>query len=202
MDEAVKYAEDNDVLLVHAAGNESNNIDSVDNFPNPDFLFSNDTANNFLTVGAYGDPKVNDGQLIAYFSNYGKNSVDVFAPGVKIYSTIPRSYTYEDGTSMASPVVTGIAALIRSYYPQLSAAQVKYAITKSANNLSNKEVNKPIRDDNTTFEPVQMSELSKSGGLVNAGAAIELASTLKPDTKKVQDKNNSKTLQNNLEKNK
>ena len=202
VDEAVKYAEDNDVLLVHAAGNESNNIDSVDNFPNPDFLFSNDTANNFLTVGAYGDPKVNDGQLIAYFSNYGKNSVDVFAPGVKIYSTIPRSYTYEDGTSMASPVVTGIAALIRSYYPQLSAAQVKYAITKSANNLSNKEVNKPIRDDNTTFEPVQMSELSKSGGLVNAGAAIELASTLKPDTKKVQDKNNSKTLQNNLEKNK
>jgi subtilisin family serine protease len=145
---------------------------------------------------------VNDVKLIAYFSNYGKNSVDVFAPGVKIYSTIPHSYTYEDGTSMASPVVTGIAALIRSYYPQLSAAQVKYAITKSASNLSDKEVNKPIRDDNTTFEPVQMSELSKSGGLVNAGAAIELASTLKPDTKKIQEKNNSKTLQNNLEKNK
>ncbi len=138
VDEAVKYAEDHDVLLVHAAGNESNDIDSVDNFPNPNFLYIKDEPKNFITVGAYGDPKVNDGKFIAYFSNYGKNSVDVFAPGVKIYSTLPHSYGYHDGTSMASPVVTGIAALIRSYYPQLSAAQVKYAITKSAKTYAKK----------------------------------------------------------------
>jgi subtilisin family serine protease len=197
VDEAVKYAEDHDVLLVHAAGNESNNIDSVDNFPSPNFLYINDEPKNFITVGAYGDPKVNDGKFIAYFSNYGKKSVDVFAPGVKIYSTVPHSYGYHDGTSMASPVVTGIAALIRSYYPQLSAEQVKYAITRSAKQYS-EEVNKP--GDYNSTEQTEMSELT-SGGFVNADAAVELASTLKPDLKKNQEKNNTKVLQNNLEKN-
>ncbi len=195
VDEAVKYAEDHDVLLVHAAGNESDNIDSVDNFPNPNFLYIKDQPSNFITVGAYGDPKINDGKFIAYFSNYGKNSVDVFAPGVKIYSTLPHSYGYHDGTSMASPVVTGVAALIRSYYPQLSAEQVKYAITKSVKNYSS-TVNKP--GDYNSDEQTEMNELG--GGFLNADAAIEMASTLKPDVKKNQEKN-SKNLQNNLEKN-
>lgn len=199
VDEAVKYAEDHDVLLVHAAGNESEDNDSVDNFPNPDFLYIKDKPKNFITVGAYGDPKVNDGKFIAYFSNYGKNSVDVFAPGVKIYSSVPGGYAFFDGTSMASPVVTGIAALIRSYYPKLSAEQVKYAITQSSKN-HDEEVNKPQKDDNSTDEQINMSDLC-IGGFVNAASAIELASTLKPETKKVQDKNNSKPLQNNLEKN-
>jgi len=197
VDEAVKYAEDNDVLLVHAAGNESNNIDSTDNFPNPNFLYIKDAPKNFITVGAYGDPKVNDGKFIAYFSNYGKNSVDVFAPGVKIYSTVPHSYTYHDGTSMASPVVTGVAALIRSYYPQLSAEQVKYAITNSVSHYSN-EVNKPVRDDYTAVIPVDMSELAINPGFLNAASAVQVASTLKPE--KQQNKSN-KDLQNNLEKN-
>ena len=200
VDEAVKYAEDHDVLLVHAAGNESHNIDSVDNFPNPNFLFIKDEPGNFLSVGAYGDPHVNDGKLIAYFSNYGKNSVDVFAPGVKIYSTLPHSYGYHDGTSMASPVVTGVAALIRSYYPQLSAEQVKYVITNSGRHFS-EEVNKPIPNDNSTYIPIQLSELGTNVGFLNAASAVELASTLKPDVKKIQDKNNKNKLQNNLETN-
>ncbi|MEP6466814.1 MAG: S8 family peptidase [Parafilimonas sp.] len=199
VDEAVKYAEDHDVLLVHAAGNESNNIDSVDNFPNPNFLYLKDEPKNFITVGAYGDPKVNNGKFIAYFSNYGKNSVDVFAPGVKIYSTLPGSYGYHDGTSMASPVVTGIAALIRSYFPQLSAEQVKYAITKSARQYS-AEVNKPMRDDPSTYFSVTMNELTNNGGFADAETAVKLAATLKPDVKK-NEKNNVKPLQNNLEKN-
>ncbi|HEX5153722.1 MAG TPA: S8 family peptidase [Parafilimonas sp.] len=200
VDEAVKYAEDHDVLLVHAAGNESHNIDSVDNFPNRHFLFINEEPGNFITVGAYGDPHVNDGRLIAYFSNYGKNSVDVFAPGVKIYSTLPNSYGYHDGTSMASPVVTGVAALIRSYYPQLSAEQVKYVITNSGSHFS-QEVNKPIPNDNATYVPIQLSELGTNVGFLNAASAVELASTLKPEAKKIQDKNNKNKLQNNLETN-
>jgi subtilisin family serine protease len=200
VDEAVKYAEDHDVLLVHAAGNESNNIDSADNFPNPNFLYMNDTAKNFITVGAYGDPQVNDGKFIAYFSNYGKNSVDVFAPGVKIYSTVPHSYAYHDGTSMASPVVTGIAALIRSYFPQLSAEQVKYAIVNSGSHFS-AVVNKPLHDDNTTVIPVPFGDLGINPGFVNAAGAVELAATLKPENKKSNEKNNAKNLQNNLEKN-
>ncbi len=198
VDEAVKYADDHDVLLVHAAGNESHNIDTVDNFPNPNFLYIKSKPANFITVGAYGDPKVSEGKYIAYFSNYGKESVDVFAPGVKIYSTVPHSYGFHDGTSMASPVVTGIAALIRSYYPQLSAEQVKTAIEKSVKPFTG-EVNKP--GDYNSTEQASMSELSKSGGFVNADAAVEFAATLKPDAKeKTKDKNKS-SLQNNIEKN-
>lgn len=196
VDEAVKYAEDHDVLLVHAAGNESNNIDSSDNFPNPNYLFLKGKPTNFITVGAYGDPAVNDGKYIAYFSNYGKNSVDIFAPGVRIYSTVPGSYTYHDGTSMASPVVAGIAGLIRSYYPQLSAAQVKYAIVNSGGDYTG-EVNKPVKDDNTTLIPVPFSELGLNPGFANAASAVKLAATLKPEPTK----NNVKSLQNNIEKN-
>lgn len=196
VDEAVKYADDHDVLLVHAAGNESHDIDTVDNFPNPNFLYLKGTSGNFITVGAYGDPSVNQGKYIAYFSNYGK-TVDVFAPGVKIYSCVPNSYGYHDGTSMASPVVTGIAALIRSYYPQLSAEQVKYAIVKSVKPYSN-AVNQPGEYDGT--ETTTMDKISASGGFVNADAALELASTLKPDGK-VKTVDKKSTLQNNLEKN-
>ena len=199
VDEAVQYAEDHDVLLVHAAGNESNDIDTVDNFPNPNFLYLKDKPDNFITVGAYGDPKVNGGKFIAYFSNYGENSVDVFAPGVKIYSSVPHSYGYHDGTSMASPMITGIAALIRSYYPQLSAAQVKYAIVNSGSHFST-EVNKPLHDDPTTLVPVQLSDLGINPGFANAAGALQLASTLKTDAKKLQEKN-AKKLQNNLETN-
>jgi subtilisin family serine protease len=198
VDEAVKYADDHDVLMVHAAGNESHDIDTVDNFPNPNFLYIKDKPGNFITVGAYGDPKVNDGKNIAYFSNYGKESVDVFAPGVKIYSTVPHSYGYHDGTSMASPVVTGIAALIRSYYPQLSAEQVKSAIVKSVKPYS-EEVNKP--GDYNSTEETTMDELSISGGFVNADAAVEYASALKPDTKEKTQEKPKASLQNNLEKN-
>ena len=199
VDEAVKYAEDHDVLLVHAAGNESNDIDSTDNFPNPNFLYIKDKPDNFITVGAYGDPQINNGKLIAYFSNYGKNSVDVFAPGVRIYSTIPHSYTYHDGTSMASPVVAGIAALVRSYYPQLSAEQVKYAIVNSGKHYS-AEVNKPLHDDPSTYTPIQFSDLGINPGFANADGAVELAATLKPDTKKSESKS-VKKIQNNLETN-
>lgn len=197
VDEAVKYADDHDVLLVHAAGNESHDIDTVDNFPNPNFLYIKDEPKNFITVGAYGDPKVNEGKFIAYFSNYGK-AVDVFAPGVRIYSTVPHSYGYHDGTSMASPVVTGVAALIRSYYPQLSAGQIKYAIDKSARHYSN-EVNQPAEDD--ANQQTSMDNLSASGGFINADDAVEFAATLKPDGKEKSLDKNKSAFQNNIEKN-
>lgn len=196
VDEAIKYADSKDVLIVHAAGNESHNVDSVDNFPNADLLTLNTKAQNFISVGASGDTHVAGGKIIADFSNYGKNSVDVFAPGVKIYSTLPggNQYGFLNGTSMSSPVVTGIAALIRSYYPSLSAKQVKYAIENSAENLTgNTAVNVP-----GTERTVLINELCKTGGFVNADAAIELAATLKPEATEIKkkDKKNTPTLIN------
>ena len=176
VDEAIHYAESKDVLLVHAAGNESHDVDVVDNFPNPDLITFNSTATNFITVGASGDPHVGGGKLVADFSNYGKTTVDVFAPGVKIYSTLPggNQYGFLNGTSFSSPIVTGIAALIRSYYPELSASQVKYAIDKSIENKTDITVNVPGTDSTTTLQ-----QLCETGGFVNAYNAVEVAASLK-----------------------
>jgi len=172
VDEAVQYAESKGVLLVHAAGNDAKDLDSSFNFPTPVFI-DDKKATNWITVGASGDP--NAGGLRASFSNYGKEGVDVFAPGVKIYSSVPGgdTYSFQQGTSMASPVVAGLAAFILEYYPHLSAEQVKMAIEKSAE-ITAKEIN-----GGGTEEDAGFANLSQTGGIVNAYEAIKYASTLK-----------------------
>lgn len=183
VDSAFEYAAQHDVLLIHAAGNESENIDSLPNYPNGDLLaYGGIQAPNLITVGASGDPRIGDTHLAANFSNYGKKTVDVFAPGERIYSTVPETskYAYLDGTSMASPVVTGLAALIRSYFPKLSAEQVKYVIEHSVEIPKNDTTVLP----GTSDQMVPFSSLSKSGGIINAYNAVKLASTLKPEKKK------------------
>ncbi len=178
IDSAVRYAESKDVLIVHAAGNESTDIDVKENFPNPNYLLSTTKASNFITVGASSDPKIKGG-LIADFSNYGKETVDVFAPGVKIYSTLPGKHEYGNlqGTSMAAPVVAGLAALIRSYFPDLSAQQVKQAIEKS---VSIPDASFKIIKPGTKNEIVPFTDLCRTGGIIDAYGAVELASTMKP----------------------
>jgi subtilisin family serine protease len=182
VDEAVQYAEKKGVLLVHAAGNDGKNVDTTDNFPSPIYKATNQKATNWITVGASGDPS--NGGIAANFSNYGKKEVDIFAPGVQIYSTMPGGDKYGEasGTSMACPVVAGTAALIMSYYPALSAQQIKYVIEKSANQI-NEVVKQPGSDLTVPF-----NELSKSGGLLNAYSAIQLASTLKGERKMAKEK--------------
>ncbi|MBI5370534.1 MAG: S8 family peptidase [Sphingobacteriales bacterium] len=185
VDDAVKYAESKGVLLVHAAGNDAKNLDTTFNFPTPELL-DGYKPNNWITVGASGDPKA--GGLTANFSNYGKKEVDVFAPGVKIYATVPGGNTYQNlqGTSMASPVVAGLAAFILEYYPNLSARQVKMVIEKSARKPEDK-VKNPGTDDMTGLD-----ELCKSGGIINAYDAVKLASTLKGERKPQPKKNTTK----------
>ncbi|MBK7433822.1 MAG: S8 family peptidase [Chitinophagaceae bacterium] len=181
VDDAFRYAESKNVLLVHAAGNDAKNVDTADNFPNPVFVDGKGRANNVITVGASGDPK--SGGLTASFSNYGKKEVDVFSPGVKIYATLPGGDKYGNlqGTSMACPLVAGIAALALEYYPNLSARQLKYVIEKSAQ-VPEYKVKIPGTDDLT-----DLSELSKTGGIVNAYEAIKLASTIKGERKPVKE---------------
>jgi cell wall-associated protease len=179
VDSAVRYAESKGVLLVHAAGNDAANVDTTDNFPNPHFRHSTYTASNWITVGASSDPLAEPGfnSYTASFSNYGKNEVDVFAPGTRIYSTVPGGNKYENlqGTSMAAPVVTGVAALVLEYYPSLTPQQVKYCIVKGATPLPVK-VKKPGTED----QMVNLSDISISGGIVNALGALKVASTLNP----------------------
>ncbi|MEY4586068.1 MAG: hypothetical protein RIT05_486 [Bacteroidota bacterium] len=176
VDEAVAYAAAKDVLLIHAAGNDGKNLDTSYNYPTSKFI-DDKRASNWITVGASGDPVA--GGITAGFSNYGKLEVDVFAPGVKIYSTVPGGNTYQflQGTSMASPVVAGLAALLLEYFPTLSARQIKDVIERSAVPLSD-SVRTPGTGKLTT-----LNNLSKTGGLVNAYEAVKLASTIKGERK-------------------
>lgn len=169
VEDAIRYAEKKDVLIVKASGNEGVDIDSLMMFPTA-FYRNGKRASNVITVGA-NTPNQETNGLIAPFSNYGKSSVDVFAPGFKIYSTVQGINTYEamNGTSMAAPVVTGLAALIKSYFPKLSAVQIKQIIEKSAVKIET-PVNKPGTD-----EQISMSRLCRTGGIVNAYNAIKLA---------------------------
>lgn len=181
VDEAVKYASSKGVLLVHAAGNDAKNIDIEDNFPSRNF--NNDTLqpfSNWITVGASGaTPK----EIAASFSNYGKREVDVFAPGIRIYSTIPGGNTYgeKDGTSMASPVVAGLAALILSYYPDLTPEQIISIIKTSSLKITDRVTIKPGTED----EQVSLLDLSSTGGIVNAYEALTLAAVTKGERKAV-----------------
>ena len=178
VDSAIKYAASKDVLILHAAGNDGADNDVKENYPSPLYTQWNYKAENFLTIGASGDPKISK-SVAADFSNYGKINVDVFAPGVKIYSTLPGGNQYGNlnGTSMSTPIVTGLAALIRSYYPALSAVQVKNIIESSVWIPDTSLINiKPGQMP----EPIAFSSLSKTGGIVNAYYAISAADLTKP----------------------
>jgi subtilisin family serine protease len=171
--EAILYAAKHDVLIVHAAGNDASNVDSVFFYPTSK-LDSAGYANNVITVGASGAERAN---LIGSFSNYGKASVDVFAPGVQIYSSVYKNdtskYAVYSGTSMASPVVAGLAAVLRSYYPRLSAVQVKSLIERSVTKIDGY-----VKMPGAGKREVTMKELCRTGGIVNAYRAVKMAAEL------------------------
>ncbi len=167
--EAIKYAAKNDVLIVNAAGNDGADIDVEKTFPNDSKDLLTEISDNVITIGAMS-LNYNE-KLPASFSNYGKVNVDVFAPGVDIYSTFPKDeYQAISGTSMAAPSTAGVAALVRSYYPQLSASQVKHILMNSGVKI-NFDVIKPGTKD----EKVPFADLSVSGRVVNAYNALKMA---------------------------
>ncbi|WP_353780056.1 S8 family serine peptidase [Winogradskyella sp. 3972H.M.0a.05] len=172
VDDAVRYAQRKDVLLVHAAGNAASELDGTNNFPHKEFerrgFLGKKTPKNWIEVGAT-TYNFNE-NFVASFSNFDKYFVDIFAPGYQIYSTTPNStYSKYNGTSMASPMVAGVAALIRSYFPKLSAKQVRHIILKSATPIDLK-VKRPDNNKEVPFE-----SLSVTGAILNAESAIKMA---------------------------
>ncbi|MEX2177454.1 MAG: S8 family serine peptidase [Gemmatimonadaceae bacterium] len=172
VDAAVKYADERGVLMVHGAGNDGNDLAKAESFPTPVYA-DGGRAVNWITVGATSWNGRDS--LVASFSNFGKAQVDVFAPGVDIYSTyLNGGYKKESGTSMASPVVAGLAALIMSYYPTLTATDVRRVITESAVRRVDQMVVRPGAEGGM----VKFGDLSVTGGIVNAYAALRLAEQL------------------------
>ena len=170
--DAIKYADKKDVLIVNAAGNDGIDLDITTSYPNDQNGTGEEMSDNFITIGAlnykYGE------EMVATFSNYGATSVDLFSPGVKIWSTTPLdTYEYLQGTSMASPNVAGVAAMIRSYYPKLSAKQVKQVLMDSGLHTSNPVI---VGGEESNIQP--FDAISKSGNTANLYNALIMASKM------------------------
>ncbi|UYZ65066.1 S8 family peptidase [Hymenobacter weizhouensis] len=167
VEDAIRYAASKNVLLVHSAGNESQNLDQQVQYPASVYQ-NGQRIPNMITVGA--SARTNDENLVAEFSNYSKTQVDVFAPGSQIYSTLPQGrFGNMSGTSMAAPVVSGMAAVLKSYFPQLTAEQLKRIILASAA-PTHTRVRQPGSD-----KLVDFADLSQTGGVVNLYRAVQLA---------------------------
>lgn len=174
--DAIKYAESKDVLIVFAAGNDGKNVDTEPSYPSDSKDKKTEIASNVLKIGALNN---NYGtKMVADFSNYGATNVDIFAPGVKIYATIPEGkYKYEQGTSMASPNVAGVAAMIRSFYPNLKANQVKQIIMQSGKTI---DFDVEVGEEHTLMP---FSQTCVSGKIVNAYNAMKMAEQLSKEIK-------------------
>ncbi|MDB9828483.1 S8 family peptidase [Flavobacteriaceae bacterium] len=170
--DALTYASENDVLIVNAAGNEGTDLDTIQVYPNDQVGVGAEISDTFLTVGALNYKYGSD--LLATFSNYGKVNVDVFSPGVKIWATTPLdTYAFLQGTSMASPNVAGVAAMVRSYYPKLSAKQVKQILMDSGLSVKMEVVLGGDPENKNSFE-----NISTSGKMVNMYNAFIMASKM------------------------
>lgn len=175
VEDAIKYAESNGVLLVHAAGNEGINVDVDAKYPTPVYK-NGEVAKNYITIGASNSKK--DKMLPAPFTNYGQNNVTLFSPGVDVISLdTTNTYGMSSGTSIASPMVSAVAATVWSYYPDLSVTQLIEVLKKSTYVVEKpKKVMVPNKGAKSKTK-AKFSTLSQTGGVVNLYNALQIAST-------------------------
>ena len=171
VDQATKLAETKGVLIIHSAGNSGLNIDEEESYPSGQYL-DRSKASNWLTVGASGS--INNDAVASRFSNYGQKNVDIFAPGENIISAdTTNTYNMNDGTSLSSPVVSGIAALILSYYPDIKPQEMIQILIETSTKIEKKVFQPGLTSEDP--RKVKFGTLSKSGGIVNAYEAMKRA---------------------------
>lgn len=163
---AIAYADSKGVLLVHAAGNDGEDVDVNPNFPTNMYSFQTKKADLYLTIGS----STKDAKALASdFSNYGKTKVDVFAPGSQIYNSVPQSeYKILQGTSMAAPMVTGAAAMLKSYFPNMTMLEIKNVLLETSKKYPKGMITKPGSTDMVAFDT-----LSETGGVIDIYAAVK-----------------------------
>lgn len=173
--EALKYADKHNVLVVSSAGNSNLNLNIENNYyPNDNHNNEKEVSSNFLLVGSTSHKL--DKSFKSYFSNYGENDVDIFAPGENIYTTLPKNkYKNDSGTSLASAITSSVAAMVFSYYPNLEASQVKGILMSSGLEYTF-EVFTPTKEDKNKTTP--FNKLSKSGKVLNAYNALIMADSM------------------------
>jgi subtilisin family serine protease len=172
VDSAIRYAASKDVLIIHSAGNESYDLNNKSVYPNPYSNVFKDKASNMLTVGASSDPVIAE-SILTDFSNFGNNVVDLLSPGNKIYSSLPnQQYGFLNGTSMSAPVLSHIAALVRAYFPRLSAQQVKTILLQSCWKPNDENMLFPIPQKD---QSKKLNDISAEGGIINAALSIQNA---------------------------
>lgn len=175
--EAFQYADSKGVLLIHAAGNDNADVDRTDNYPTSMYSFQTKKLDHYLTIGA--STRFPDKKLAASFSNYGQTKVDVFAPGHDIYNAVPQSdYKKLNGTSMAAPMVAGVAALLKSYFPNMSMKEIKDVILASAKSYKGTKQYRPGTEDLVDF-----ATLSVTGAVVDVYAAVKMCLSIEASKK-------------------
>ena len=172
--EAFKYADENGVLLVHAAGNDSKDIGEESNFPTPMYSYQTKKLDHWLEIGA-STRYEKKGMLAAPFSNYSTTLVDVFAPGYEIMNTVPQSeYQELQGTSMACPMVAGAAAFLKSYFPDMSMKKIKKVLLSTAKSYTGTMQEMPGGQSRTfQADKVDFGKLSVTGAVIDLEAATE-----------------------------
>jgi subtilisin family serine protease len=172
VDSAIRYAASKDVLIIHSAGNESYDLNNKSVYPSPYSNVFKDKASNMITVGASSDPVIAE-SILTDFSNYGNKIVDVLSPGNKIFSSLPnQAFGFLNGTSMSAPILSHIAALVRAYFPKLSATEVKAILLQSNWKPNDSNALFPIPQ---TDQSIKLTDISAEGGIINAALSIQNA---------------------------
>jgi len=178
---ALKLAKRRNVLVVMSAGNQAMSLDENWRFPQSISKLYEKNFSNVLIVGA-SSKKLNK-NLLDEDSNYGLKSIDIFAPGEDIPTTLPNNeFTTKSGTSFAAPIVTNVAALLWSHYPKLKASEIKKIIMQSGAEYDGL-VNVPCDLEKNQFcknnpQKQKFNLLSRSGKIINALNALKLAEKL------------------------